>query len=255
VAALLLVSLPQSILGLIARRYSVVRPAHPGLIEGSLFQKGQWSVLIQANSTLVFIGDSITDCDRERPIGEGNGLGNGYVSLVNAWLGSDRPQHGIRVINVGTSGNTVRDLDARWQEDVIDLDPDWLSVMIGINDVWRQFDSPFHVEEHVSLAEYSAVLEKLIQATRAQLKGLILMAPYFIEPNLSDPMRVMMDRYGDIVRQLAHKYEAVFVDTQSAFDVVLKSTHPMSLAADRVHPNLTGHVILARAFLDAIGLS
>ena len=63
----------------------------------------------------------------------------------------------------------------------------------------------------------------------------------------------MMDQYGEIVRQLAEKHEAILVDTQAAFNVVLQSVHAMSLALDRVHPNLTGHMILARAFLDAIG--
>ena len=59
---------------------------------------------------------------------------------MNAALGSGDPPHSIRVLNTGVSGNTVRDLDARWQRDALDLKPDWLSVMIGINDVWRQFD-------------------------------------------------------------------------------------------------------------------
>ncbi|MGZ6316125.1 MAG: SGNH/GDSL hydrolase family protein [Anaerolineales bacterium] len=211
-------------------------------------------MLIPPNSKLLFIGDSITDCGRAHPIGEGDGLGDGYVSLVNAALASSDPPQGIRVLNTGISGNTVRDLEARWQRDALDIKPDWLSVMIGINDVW-QFDSPLEMEKHVSLEEYSTLLDKLIRSARPQLKGLILMTPYFIEPDRSDPMRAMMDRYGEAARGLAEKYQAVFVDTQSAFDAVLRSTRPASLAADRVHPNLTGHMILARAFLRAVEYS
>lgn len=210
-------------------------------------------MLIQPNSKLLFIGDSITDCGRERPIGEGYGLGDGYVSLVNALLNSTYPQDFIRVINVGTSGNTIRDLDARWQMDVLDLKPDWLSIMIGINDVWRQFDSPTRTDWHISLDEYTSTLERLIQKTKPSLKGLTLMTPYFIEPNRSEPMRSMMDRYGLAVRELAKKHGAVFVDTQSAFDATLQRIHNMSLAGDRIHPNLAGHMILARAFLDTVG--
>jgi lysophospholipase L1-like esterase len=213
------------------------------------------SMLLQPNSKLLFIGDSITDCDRERPIAEGNGLGRGYVSLVNALLSSAYPQDRIRVFNVGTSGNTVRDLDGRWQTDVLDLSPDWLSIMIGINDVWRQFDAPLQMETHVSLDEYQSTLDRLIHETRPRLKGLILMTPYFIDLDKTDPMRAMMDEYGQVVRQLAEKYQAVFVDTQSAFDTFLNSGHPMSLAWDRVHPSLTGHMLIARAFLDAIGFA
>lgn len=209
-------------------------------------------MIIQPNSKLLFIGDSITDCDRARPVGEGTGLGNGYVSLVNALLTASYPQHHIRILNVGSSGNTIRDLDARWQTDVLNLKPDWLSVMIGINDVWRQFDAPLQTEGHVALDEYTTTLDRLLQKSRPPLKGLVLMTPYFIEPSRTDPMRAMMDKYGHAVRQLARKHKALFVDTQAAFDVFLQTVHPMSLAWDRVHPNLTGHALLARAFLKAV---
>ena len=94
------------------------------------------------------IGDSVTDCERLRPIGEGlfDALGRGYVSMVDGLLMARYPAHRIRVVNMGVSGNTVRDLQKRWQTDVMDLKPDWLSVCIGINDVWRQFDTPLQTE-------------------------------------------------------------------------------------------------------------
>jgi lysophospholipase L1-like esterase len=209
---------------------------------------------IPSNSTLLMIGDSITDCGRARPVAEAVSwdLGNGYVALIHALLSGACPKRHIRIRNVGISGNTVRDLAARWQSDVLDLKPDWLSIMIGINDVWRQFDAPLQTEWHVSLDEYAAVLEQLVRATRPQLKGLVLMTPYFIEPNRADPMRAMMDRNGEVVRQLAGRYQAILVDTQAAFDCVLTEVHPMALASDRVHPTLAGHMILARAFLKAL---
>ncbi len=211
-------------------------------------------MLIQPNSKLLFIGDSITDCDRQRPIAEaeGNALGNGYVSLVNALLGASHPEYRIRVVNVGSSGNTVRELEERWQTDVLEIKPDWLSIMIGINDVWRQFDTPLQTEGHVNIREYENTLERLILKTRPVLKGLILMSPFFIEPRTADPMRAMMDDYGNVVKTLALKHQAIFVDTQAAFNNILKTMHPMSLAWDRVHPGLTGHMVLARAFLNSI---
>lgn len=214
-------------------------------------------MIIAGGSKLVMIGDSITDCGRALPVGEGreSALGTGYVSLVDALLKTAVPPANIRVINMGIGGNTVRDLQGRWQTDVLDLQPDWLSIMIGINDVWRQFDSPMQREGHVSLAEYGRTLTQLVAATRPQLQGLVLMTPYFIEPDQNEPMRAMMDRYGQVVREIASAHDAVFVDTQAAFDRVLASVHPMSLAWDRVHPNLTGHMILARAFLECVGFT
>jgi lysophospholipase L1-like esterase len=156
------------------------------------------------------------------------------------------------VVNQGLSGNTVRDLKERWQRDVLDLKPDWLSIMIGINDVWRQFDSPRQKESHVYLDEYTATLKELVTQTRPLLKGLVLMSPYIIEPNKADPMRAQMDRYGKVVQDLAAKNDAIFVDVQAAFDAVTTHLHPMSLAWDRIHPGAPGHMVIARAFLKAI---
>jgi len=204
---------------------------------------------------LVMIGDSITDCERKRPYGEGlfGGIGKGYVAAVDALLQATYPDLGLRVINMGTSGDTVRHLKARWQTDVLDLKPDWLSIMIGINDVWRQYDVPTIVEEHVYIEEYEATLRELVSRTKPQLSGLVLMTPFYIESNRSDAMRATMDRYGAVVKRVAEEHGAVFVDTQAAFDRTLAHTYAAALAWDRVHPNMAGHMVIARAFLNAVG--
>jgi len=212
-------------------------------------------VRIGANEKLVLIGDSITDCGRKQPVGEGRdeAFGRGYVAQVNALLTSGYPELHIRVVNTGISGNTVRSLKARWQRDVLDLAPDWLSVMIGINDVWRQFDEPLQREAHVHIEEYEATLRELLAQTRPALKGLVLMTPFYLEPHRADPMRAAMDRYGQVVCRVAADQGAIFVDTQAAFDRVLGHIYPAALAWDRVHPNPVGHMVLARAFLGAVG--
>lgn len=227
----------------------------PPELSGKMFCiPGEFDMKLAKGDKLVLIGDSITDCGRTQPVAEGLGdpLGRGYVTQIEALLGATYPERGIRVINVGTSGHTVRDLKARWDRDVIGLKPDWLSVNIGINDVWRQFDLPRMTHIHVNLKEYAETYEALVAQTRPMLKGLILMTPHYIEPNRKDAMRVRMDQYGEVVRKLAKKYDALLVDTQAAFDKVLKSVHPNALAWDRVHPNQTGHMILARALLKSV---
>lgn len=207
---------------------------------------------LQPQDTLLFIGDSITDTGRERPVGQKNGLGDGYVRLVNSMLGANHPDTPIRVLNTGISGNRVTNLDARWKEDVIDLKPDWLSIMIGINDVWRQFDGGAS-KDQVDIELYEKLLRKLIEQTQSSLKGLVLMTPFYLESNLSDPMRSMMDDYSAVVKKLAKEYGAIFVDVQAAFDAYLAKAPTQSLCGDRVHPNQTGHLIIAKAFYKAIG--
>ena len=212
---------------------------------------------IAANSKLVFIGDSITDCERARPVGEGlfGAIGKGYVALVEATLGAASPEKYIRVVNMGCSGNTVRDLKNRWATDVIALKPDWLAIMIGINDVWRQFDLPRMTEIHVGPEEYAATLDELVSQTLPLVKGLVLMTPYYLEPNRQDGMRARMDEYGRLVKKIADKHGTVFVDTQAAFDKVLQYMYPATLGWDRVHPTAVGHMVLARAFLAGIGFA
>jgi len=209
---------------------------------------------LDKNDKLVMIGDSITDAGRAQPVGEGlfDALGRGYVSLVDALLGSVYPALGGRVVNMGLGGNTVRDLAKRWQDDVLDLKPGWVSVMIGTNDVWRQFDSPRQTETHVGPEEYARTLDDLVARTLPGVKNMVLMTPFYLEPNWADAMRARMDEYGEIVKDLAAKHGTLLVDTQAAFDTVLKSYYPATLAWDRVHPNQVGHMVIARVFLNAL---
>ncbi len=214
-------------------------------------------MLLNKNDKLVMIGDSVTDCGRARPVGEGlfGAIGTGYVGYVNALIDATYPELKIRVVNMGSSGNNVKDLAARWQEDVFDLKPDWLSIMIGINDVWRQYDSPLIVEQHVYLDEYKKTLTELVEKTKSKVKQIVLMTPYYIEANKNDVMRKTMDTYGIVVKEIAEKFNTIFIDTQRAFDIYLQSYHANNVAWDRVHPNHIGHMLLAKEFLKSVEYS
>ena len=204
---------------------------------------------------IVFIGDSISDYKRKKPIGEGlfDAYGYSYVANVASLLGCMYPEEHLRVINMGIDGNQVRDLEARWQTDVIDLKPDWVSILIGINDVWRQFDSPEIIETHVLPEEYRKRYEALIIRTLPHVKRMIVMSPYYIETNCMDSMRARMDEYGMIVQKLAEKYDLIFVDLQAGWDLLLKHMHSSNIAWDRVHPNQLGSMYIAKQFLKAVG--
>jgi lysophospholipase L1-like esterase len=211
-------------------------------------------MIFDKNDKLVMIGDSITDCGRKKPAGEGlfDPYGNGYVNMVKAFLDASYPEKPIRIINQGFSGYTVRALKESWDEIALRHKPNWLSIMIGINDVWRHFDSAKITEDLVSIEEYESTLDDLIKQSLPNLKGLILMTPYYIDANPDDPMRIMMDAYGERMKGLAKKHKAILVDTQIGFDNMLKHMHPMGLAWDRIHPNTSGHAQLAKCFLEAV---
>lgn len=244
------------------------------------------SLCFGAGEKIVCIGDSITDCGRRTQ--EYGPHGWGYVSLVRALLHARYPGHGLTIVNKGIGGNTIRDLAARWQDDVLAEEPDWLSVKIGINDVGRLILGL--LADHVPLAEYEATYRSLLQQTPAVANGkLILMEPYVIEPPLKgDPEKVSgvslaevqqqfgalrgsgagdsavlaagwmyfrcyIDAYIEVVHRLAAEFDAVLVRTQAAFDAAMEAQPPAVWAADRIHPDMPGHAVIARAFLAAVG--
>ena len=204
---------------------------------------------IAPHSTWVMIGDSITACQRD--VSNPADLGQGYVSFVDGLLTACYPTYHIQLFNRGIAGDTVREMKARWQTDALDLQPDWLSVCIGINDVWQQFDGKHEGQAHVTLTEYEQTLDELLTATQPLLKGLILLTPYFIQPR-GEPMRMMMDDYGAAVQRLAQKHHAIFVDTQSVFDRAVEHISVETLAWDRAHLTIAGHMLLARAVLQSV---
>ena len=209
---------------------------------------------IAPRSKFLLIGDSVTDMGRAQPVGEGlfNPHGTGYPNVVQGLLTSVYPDYFVNVVNMGVSGNTVRDLKARWQKDVIDMKPDWVSVMIGVNDVWRQFDVPQLPDRAVQPEEYRATLGELVDRTQPLVKGMVLMTPVFWEPNAADAMSARVREYGAICREIATEKDVLFCDAQAYADRVLRHCHSSYIAWDRVHPNIPGANVLAHALLDTI---
>lgn len=204
---------------------------------------------------IVFAGDSITDMGSQRPVGEGlnDNVGRGYVRIIENMLAACYPEVFVRVTNSGISGNTSRDLLERFDRDVVELHPDWVSICIGINDVWRQFDSPAITDSHVLPDEYESNLEQMICKVKDNVKGIFILSPYIMEPNREDMMRRRMDEYVDISRRLAEKYGCIFVDFQKLYEDYCGIRHSSYIAWDRIHPNQIGATLMAKAFLDKCG--
>ncbi len=211
-------------------------------------------MLFENGDRIVFAGDSVTDMDSVNPVGEGlfNRLGNGYVREIENLLVAWYPELNIRVTNSGISGNTSRDLAARFDRDVVELNPQWVSICIGINDVWRQFDVPAMPDAAVLPDEYEANMEEMILKVKDNVKGIFIITPYYIEANREDFMRKRMDEYCAICKKLADKYSLYFVDFQKMFEDFCKIQHSSKLAWDRVHPNRMGAMLQAKEFLKHI---
>ncbi len=209
---------------------------------------------LKSGERLVMIGDSITEWGRPKPGApdHATALGHGYVSLVASRLRERVPPPGVEVFNRGIGGHTVRDLAARWDADVIALRPQWLTVMIGINDVWRHFD-PLRHAQAVPPDEYEQTLDTLLARARPQMRGLVLLTPFYVEPDRANPMRRRMDAFGAIVAHLASRHTARFVDAQALMDGLLARARPEEVAHDRVHVGEAGHQALAGAVLAALG--
>jgi lysophospholipase L1-like esterase len=175
--------------------------------------------------------------------------------LINSFLTGLSPEKEIMVINKGVNGNTILDLPKRWQKDVLDLKPDWVSIMIGVNDVWRQFDAVMQPIEQVSEKQFSETYEDLIRRTMPNVSGMIIISPFMICAPNTDPMRERLDVYSAIAQKISQKHGLVYIDVQSKMDEFLKHQSSYILSADRVHVNLSGHMIIAKAFLDGIGFS
>ncbi len=207
-------------------------------------------MILNNKDTILMIGDSVTDSNRERPVGRYLwGLGNGYVSYIDALLGYLYPDIDQKIVNMGIAGDTIRDLKYRWNSDVISQNPDWVSIMIGINDVWRHFDQPSDHLSLISPVEYATTINTLIKRTIHHVKGIILMSPFYIIASLDNVMRQETLYYAHIMESISIRYKTRFVHTQAWLDAYMSGTGAKRLSNDGVHPNPLTNMILANAWI------
>lgn len=207
------------------------------------------TVLLADRATILFQGDSITDCGRGRE-NDAN-LGNGYANQVAAWLNAACPQKNFRFLNRGISGNRVQDLRARWTEDCIRLKPDLVSIFIGINDVWRRYDSNDPTTPDVFETGYRDLLIRI----RDELDAKVMILEPFVLPVPEDRLawREDLDPKIDAVRRVAREFGASYVPLDGLFAAVAAKRPPVFWAADGVHPTQAGHALITQAWLKTVG--
>ena len=191
---------------------------------------------------LVFAGDSVTDCGRREDAAR---MGDGYVRV----LAESAPLANTAVVNRGVGGDRVEDLGRRWTADVLAEAPHAVSVMIGINDTWRRYDSGQDTDQVTYLARYRALLERLAPDT-----SVILMEPFLLPVTAEQQAwREDLDPKIAAVRRLAKEFGAVLVRTDEVLNsLVAAGTAPEALAYDGVHPTAQGHIAIANAWLEAV---
>jgi lysophospholipase L1-like esterase len=213
----------------------------------------QQTIRLKANDTIVFIGDSITAADRHRQAYRP--LGFGYVHFAGNLLLARNPALDLRIVNTGISGDTVIDLKDRWQRDCIAQRPNVLSVLVGINDVWRRAMEPDMAERAARPAEFEITYEQLLARAKGQCEcQLVLMEPFLFCRDRENEVSRTLVPYLEAVRRLAKKHEAVIVPLQREIDRQIVETPPERWSQDTVHPYLWAHAWIAQQWLNATGL-
>ena len=203
---------------------------------------------LKEHSIVLLQGDSITDAGRSRT--NDDELGHGYAGMLSAWVSAAWPGQQIRFLNRGISGNRAKDLRARWKPDCLDLRPDWVSIMIGINDTWRRYDSADPTSAQAFEASYRSILEDARDKLDAQL---VLCEPFLLPvPPDRRAWRVDLDPKIAAVRELAREFGAILVPLDGVFAQASTRREPAFWAPDGVHPTPAGHALIAQAWLKAV---
>jgi len=207
--------------------------------------------IIQKGQTVLFIGDSIMDAGRKYE--DPASLGSGFVTMAAGLFGSLYPELGVQFHNRGIGGHRVVDLAARWQQDCIALKPDWLTVMVGINDVMRRYDQdkPTTVEQYIF-----GYRELLLQAVQQVGSKLIIIEPYVLPTNeMRIKCREDLDPKIHALRNMAEELGALYIPTDGLFAEARMRGGISYWAPDGVHPTPAGHALIARAWLRAVGVN
>lgn len=204
--------------------------------------------------TFLFQGDSITDGNRSRNHDWNHVMGHGFAYLIASRLWYDFPKKGFHFFNRGISGNKVADLAARWQTDTIDIRPDLLSILVGINDV----DAFMGGDKNFTAEKFAEEYSQLLQQTKQQLPNtqLVICEPFIL------PVGRIKERWEEyenemakrqkIVKQLSIEFNAIFIEFQNTFNKAIAKAPADYWIWDGIHPMPAGHELMAREWIQQV---
>ncbi|WP_433023265.1 SGNH/GDSL hydrolase family protein [Kribbella sp. CA-294648] len=208
-----------------------------------------------AGAVVVFQGDSITHGGRGPTEDPNHILGHSYPFLIASSAAADWPEQNWQFLNRGSSGDTITNVAARWQQDALDLRPDVLSILVGINDVANVLDGKSADTKGTAFeAEYRSLLDR----TRSALPDvrLVLGEPFYLptspDPGLREAWTAQVAVHALVVRHLADTFGATFVPYQRALDDAVTRAPAAHWVWDGIHPTYAGQRILADAWILAV---
>lgn len=209
--------------------------------------------------TILFQGDSITDAGRYRP--NPDSMGNGYACMAAGWIEHENPGQ-YRCLNRGIGGNRITDLYARIREDLINLKPDIVSILIGVNDVWSDVADNMGA----SAEKFERVYRWIIQEIRDELPNarILLLGPYVLEgkgtcnneefPHRWEFMRDGVAKMAQATKRIAEEFSVAYVSLQEAFDEALTKAPVEYWVVEGVHPTPAGYEVIKRQWLKGFAI-
>ena len=206
---------------------------------------------IRDGDVFLFQGDSITDCGRR---GADAPLGAGYARMLVDKVTANYPALRVEFVNKGISGHSVLDLQNRWDDDTIRFKPNWLSILIGINDLHRTLNGANPVPVELYRETYDSLLDRVVSACKPKI---ILLEPFYISHDRS-PMSFRnkvietIPGYIEVVHEMSKKYGTAIIRTHEIFQEQIKYRHPDHFCPEPVHPNVAGHTVIAEALFQTL---
>jgi acyl-CoA thioesterase I len=206
------------------------------------------STYVKDNSIVLFQGDSVTDAGRDYETA--SSLGMGYPMMIAAAFTAMYPEKNVTFVNKGISGNRVKDLEERWGRDCVELMPTTVSILIGINDTWRRYDSndPTSIQDFENT--YRRIITKVKEKTNAEI---ILIEPFLLPVNVGqENWREDLDPKIQVVRKLAKEFKALLIPMDGIFAAASSKVNFEVWSGDGVHPTSAGHALIAKSWMDVI---
>jgi acyl-CoA thioesterase-1 len=203
---------------------------------------------IQDNAVVLFQGDSITEHGRVRE--DPADMGAGYALIASAWFSLLHPRKRVAFLNRGIGGNRVTDLTERWEVDCITLAPNWVSILVGVNNTWRRFDGndPTSVEDFER--DYRALLNQTYERLNPQV---ILCEPFLVPVREEQKLwREDLEPKIEVVRRLSREFNTILVPLDSIFAQAAQQREATFWLSDGVHATPAGAALIAHAWLKAV---